>query len=109
MFHAGDGTGRYARSAFEIFRGDAGQRHAPDLVARRLPSLARHPQHRALSRPGIADDDTQAAPVRDMRQRLGLLAGQDKAARFRTRQRHLTIPVVDLMAFPFGHQFGRAV
>lgn len=38
-----------------------------------------------------------------MRQRLGLLAGQDKAARFRTRQRHLTIPVVDLMAFPFGH------
>jgi hypothetical protein len=34
----------------------------------------------------MADHDPEIAPVRDMRQRLRLLAGQDKAARFRTRQ-----------------------
>ena len=57
VFHAGDGARRDARSAFEIFGGDAGKRHAPDLVARRFPGFARHAQHRALPRPGIADHD----------------------------------------------------
>jgi len=37
MLQAGDGARRDARSAFEIFRGDAGQRYAPDLVARCFP------------------------------------------------------------------------
>ena len=59
MLHAGDGARRDARSAFEIFRRDAGQRHAPDLVARRFPCLPRHAQHRALARSGIADHDRQ--------------------------------------------------
>ena len=80
MFHAGDGARRNARSAFQILGGDAGQRHAPDLVARRFPGFARHAQHRALSRPGITDDDAQIAPVRDMRKRVGLLRRKDKAA-----------------------------
>ena len=100
VLHAGDGARRDARSAFQILGRDAGQRHAPDLVARRFPGFARHAQHRALSRPGIADDDAEIAPVRDMRQRLGLLARKDKAARFRTRQRRFAIPVTHLMAFP---------
>ena len=49
------------------------------------------------------------APVRDMRQRVGLLARKDKAARFRTRQRRFAVRVAHLMAFPFGHEFGGAV
>ena len=57
MLQAGDGARRNARSAFEIFRRDAGQRHAPDLVAGRFPGLPRHAQHRALSRSGMADHD----------------------------------------------------
>ena len=89
MLHAGDGARRNARSAFEVFRRDAGQRHAPDLIARRFPGLPRHAQHRALSRSGMADHDAKIAPVRDMRQRVGLLARKDKTARFRTRQRRL--------------------
>jgi hypothetical protein len=82
MFHAGDGAGRNARSAFQILGRDAGQGNAANLVARRLPCLARNAEHGALSRPGIADDNAKIAPVRDMRQRVGLLAGQDKAALF---------------------------
>ena len=80
---------------------DAGQRHAPDLVARRFPGFARHAQHRALSRPGIADDDAEIAPVRDMRQRLGLLAGKNKAARFRARQRRFAVRITHAMAFRY--------
>ncbi len=45
-----------------------------------LLGFPRHTQHRALSRPGIADDIAEIAPVRDMRQSVGLLAGQDNAA-----------------------------
>ena len=44
-----------------------------------------------------------------MRQRVGLLAGQDKAALFGTRQSGLAVRVIHLMAFPFGHQFRGAV
>ena len=109
MFQAGDGARRDARSAFQILGRDAGQRHAPDLVARRFPGFARHAQHRALSRPGIADHDAKIAPVRDMRKRLGLLPRKHKAARFCTRQRHIAVPVADLMAFLLGHEFGGAV
>jgi hypothetical protein len=108
MFHAGDGARRNARSAFQILGGDAGQGNAAHLVARRLPCLARHAQHGALSRPGIADDNAKIAPVRDMRQRVGLLAGQDKAALFGAPSRLLSA-VVHFMAFALGHQFGRAV
>jgi hypothetical protein len=50
---ADDGARRDARSALEVFRRDAGQRHAPDLVACHFLGLPR-PQQRALSRPGIA-------------------------------------------------------
>ena len=92
MFQAGDGAGRDARSAFEVFRRDAGQRHAPDLITRRFPCLPRHAQHRALARSGIADHDAKIAPVRDMRQRVGLLAGQDKAALFGMCQSGLAVP-----------------
>jgi hypothetical protein len=74
MLHAGDGARRYARSAFEIFCRNAGQRHAPDRVTGRFPSLARHAQHRTLARSGVADHDRKIAPVRDMRQCAGLLA-----------------------------------
>ena len=109
MLHAGDGARRDARSAFEVFRRNAGQRHAPDLVARRFPGLPRHAQHRALSRSGMADHDAEIAPVRDMRQRVGLLARKDKAARFRTRQSGFAVRVTHLMALPFRHQFGGAV
>ena len=82
MLHAGDGARRDARSAFEIFRRNAGQRHAPNLVACRFPGLPRHAQHRALARAGMADHDAEIAPVRDMRQRVGLLAGKHKPALF---------------------------
>jgi hypothetical protein len=82
MFHAGDGAGCDARSAFQILGRDAGQGNAANLVACRFPCLARNAQHGALSRSGIADDNAKIAPVRDMRQRIGLLAGQDKAALF---------------------------
>ena len=73
MLQTGEGARRDARSAFEVFGRDAGQRRAPDLVARRLPGLPRHAQHRAFPRTGITDHDAEIAPVRDMRERLGLL------------------------------------
>ena len=44
-----------------------------------------------------------------MRQRVGLLARQDKAALFGSRQSGFAVRVTHLMAFPFGHQFGGAV
>ena len=44
-----------------------------------------------------------------MRQRVGLLARKDKAARFGTRQSGFAVRVTHLMALPFRHQFGRAV
>ena len=93
MLHAGDGARRNARSASEILGGDTGQRYAPDLVARRFPGLPRHAQHRALSRSGMADHDAEIAPVRDMRQRVDLLARKDKTARFRARQRRPPVRV----------------
>jgi hypothetical protein len=67
MLHAGDGARRDARSAFEVFRRDAGKCCAPDLVARRFPDLPRHAQHRALARSGMADHDPKIAPIRYMR------------------------------------------
>ena len=57
----------------------------------------------------MADHDAQIAPVRDVRQRVGLLARQDKAAPFRKRQRRFAVRVTHLMALPFRHQFGGAV
>jgi len=90
-------------SGVTYFGGDAGKGDAPDLVASSLP---RHAQHRAFLRSGMADHDPQIAPVRDMRQRVGLLSRKDKAARFRTRHCRLPIRVLYLMAFPFGHEFG---
>ncbi len=109
MLQAGNGARRNARSAFEVFRRNTGQRHAPDLVACCLPGLPRHPQHRALSRPGMADNDTEIAPVRDMRQCLGLLARKHQAARFRSRQSGSAVHVANLMALPFRHPFSSPV
>jgi hypothetical protein len=82
---------------------------APLTVARRLPGLARHAQHRALAGPGIADHDREIAPVRDTRKRVDLLARKDNTARFRTRQSGFAIRVTHLMALPFNHQFGGVV
>ena len=44
-----------------------------------------------------------------MRQRVGLLAGKHKPALFGARQCGLSVCIIDLMAFPFRHQFGRAM
>ena len=44
-----------------------------------------------------------------MRQRVGLLARQDKTARFRTRQSAFSVGAMHLMALPFSHQFGGAM
>jgi hypothetical protein len=57
----------------------------------------------------MADHDAQIASIREMRQRLGLFAGKDKAALFGTRQCGLSVPVMDLMALLFCHQFRRAI
>ena len=78
-------------------------------IARRFPCLPRHAQHGALSRAGIADHDRKIAPVRDMRQRVGLLARQHKAALSAAPEPASRCRVTHLMAFPLGHQFRRAV
>ena len=109
MLQAGNRARRNARSAFEVFRGNAGQCHAPDLVAGCLPGLPRHPQHRALSRPGMADHDAETASIRDMRQRLRLLRRQHQTARFRLHQSGLAVRVTDLMALPVRQQLGSAM
>ena len=57
----------------------------------------------------MAHHDPKIAPVRDMRQRVGLLVREDKTARFRTRKSHFAIPVTHLMAFPVRHQFSDPV
>lgn len=86
LFQARDGAGSDPRSALEVFGRDPRERRAADPVARGLPGLARHAQHRALSRPGMANDDPEVAPVGDMRQRLGLLGRQDQTTRLGARQ-----------------------
>lgn len=57
----------HTRSAFEIFRRDTGEGNAAHLKACRFPYLARNAKHGALSRSGIADDNPEIAPIRDMR------------------------------------------
>jgi hypothetical protein len=74
MLYAGDGARRDARSAFEVFRRDAGERNAPDLVAGRFPGLPRHAQHGTFAGPGMADHDGEIGPLGDTRQRACLLA-----------------------------------
>jgi hypothetical protein len=51
----------------------------------------------------MADHDPKIAPVRDMRQCVGLLARKDKTARFRPRKSRLPVGVIHLMAITFGH------
>src|SRR6516164_1341706 len=109
MLHAGNGARVYARSAFEVFGGNAGQRNASNLIACRFPGLSRHAQHRALAGPCMADQDAQIAPIRDMGQRIGLLARQDKIARFRTRQGRYAVYLPHVMALPFCHERSGAV
>src|SRR6185312_6894101 len=109
MLHARNGARRDARSAFEVLRRNAGQRYAPHLVACRFPGIPRHAQHRAFSRSGLADHDAHVAPVRDMRQGVGLLARENKTARFPTRKSRFAIRLTHLMAFPFRHEFGGAM
>ncbi|GGA40893.1 hypothetical protein GCM10011499_08090 [Pelagibacterium lentulum] len=92
----------------EFFRFDAGfaQRRLKIMLhhsSGRLPCLARHTEHGALSRPGITDDNAKIAPVRDMHQRIDLLAGKDQPALFGTRKRGLPVPVADLVQFLLGH------
>jgi hypothetical protein len=106
VFHAGNGAGRNARSAFQILGGDTGQGNATDLVACRFPCLSRHAKHGALSRPGITDDNAKVASVRDMRQRVGLLVGQDKTALLGTRQCYPSVGFIDFMAFAARHHRG---
>ena len=52
----------------------------------------------------MADHDPKIAPVRDMRQRVGLLAGQNKAALLGIDQGGLAVPVIHPMALPSGHR-----
>jgi hypothetical protein len=92
------------RSAFQILSRNAGQGHTANLIASRFPSFARHTQHGALSRSGIADDDPHIAPVRDTRQRLDLLSRKHETARSRARQHRL----FQIMAFLFRHEFSGA-
>lgn len=109
VFHAGDGARGDARIAFEIFRRDAGQGSAAHLIARRLPCLARHAEYGALSRSSITDDDAKITTVRDMRQCLGLLAGQDKTALLGARKGVESVFLADLVPLLLGHQFRRTV
>jgi hypothetical protein len=51
----------------------------------------------------MADHDAQIAPIRDMRQRVGLFARKDKTARFCTRQRRPPVGAVYLMVLPLCH------
>jgi hypothetical protein len=53
----------------------------------------------------MADHDAQIASIRDMRQRIGLLARKDKTVRFPTRKSRFAIRVTHLMAFPLRHAF----
>ncbi len=76
MLHAGDGAGRDARSALQILRRDARERHTLDIVTGSAPRLAGNAQHGALSHSSITDDDRQIAAIGDMRKGVGLLAGK---------------------------------
>src|SRR3546814_7886587 len=80
MFEAGDRARRDARTCLQAFGGDARQRRAAHLQPGVFPSLARHAEHRALARPGIADDDSKPAPVRHTLERGALLTRKLQAA-----------------------------
>jgi hypothetical protein len=75
MLKAGDGARGNARTVLQPLGGNAGQRRTANGIARALPGLARHAQHRALAGPGIADDNAEAAPIGHMLERRALLAG----------------------------------
>ena len=57
----------------------------------------------------MADHDPKIAPIRYMRQRVGLLARQDKTALFGARKSGFAVRPTHLMALALGHQFGGAV
>ena len=57
----------------------------------------------------MADHYAQIAPIRDMRQRVGLVARKDETARLCMRQCGPSIHVIDLMALPFCHELRRAM
>ena len=75
MFHARDGARRDPRAVLQTLGGDAGQGRAPHIVARAFPSLARHAQHRAFARSGVANDNRKALAVGDVFEGGFLLAG----------------------------------
>jgi len=56
----------------------------------------------------MADHDPKIVPARDVRQRVGLLAGKDETARFRTRKSPSLVGVDNLVPFPFCHESGGA-
>lgn len=109
MFQAGDGARRDARPALQILRRDAGQRDAANLQARRLPGLTRDTEHGALTRPGITDDNAEIARASDVRQRVGLLAGEKKSALLGARQSRLPLRILYGMALVLRHQIGSFV
>ena len=57
----------------------------------------------------MADHDTEIAPVRDMRQSVGLFARKDETAHFCMLERRPPVSAVHLMAFASCHEFGGAV
>src|SRR3546814_6804822 len=97
MFEAGDRARRDARTFLQAFGGDARQRRAAHLQPGVFPSLARHAEHRALARPGIADDDSKPAPVRHTLERGALLTRKLQAALRCARQRPAPIAVPHMM------------
>ena len=86
--------------------GNAGKGSTADPIASGFPRLERHAEHRALSRPGMADDEGAIAPVRDVGQRVLLLAGKHEATLFGTRKRCCLVTVVDRMTLARSHRFG---
>lgn len=59
VLEIGDRPRADPRTALQALRGDPRQGGASHLIARRLPSLAGHAQHRALARARVADDDCE--------------------------------------------------
>ena len=91
-FQAGDRARRDTRSRLEPFGRNTRQRHAPNPVARLLPSRPRHREHRALASAGIPHHQRHVGATRDMLQRCPLLRPQHQSTSSRRHRSLLHNP-----------------
>jgi len=109
MLQAGDSARRNARAVLQTFGGNARQRGPANSVARALPGLTRHAEHRALAGPGIADNDAETALAGHVLERRALLPRQNQTTVDSAIQRRLPAALSDVAPPALSHHLRRTL